>query len=368
MTSINRKTFLSKVARVGGAVATGGYLLDSGMAHPASASTRDFDVIYHGEVFNAHGATLNIAQWGGIWQTEQHKVVLDKFQKDFNCKINYDPNFPYYPKLVAGGMDHPPYDLINQNLPEAFLSKRFYVPVEEVRANVPNAKDIWPFAFRGTGIIWSFSQYGYAYRTDLVKGPPPRDFRDIWQDRFKGKRGTYDTTNTLEYVFFMVAAKVFGGSPENIKAGLAAMQRGKPWVVSHFTGNMQSLLTSGEVAIAVLDDGEAYQLIDKGVKVRWMPWTELKPVLVQNVSITRGSKNKRLAYALLNRYCSAEVQQKWAEIFYFRPTNRRVKIPKNLASKGVHNTADAMSGLWVPPWDWWNAHQQSIIAQLNPIL
>lgn len=368
MSSMDRKEFLGKAAQAAGALAAGGVLLGSEVSGAEAHAEEAPEVIYRGEVFDSGGATLNMANWGGTWQTDNFGLLLDKFEKDFNCKINYDPNFPYYPKLVAGGMDNPPYDVLNQNLPEATQSERFYVSKAEIMANVPNTKQLWPFAFYGTGIIWQFSIYGYAYRTDLVKGPAPTGFKAIWEDRFKGKRGLYDTTNTLEYVFFMVASQVFGGNPENIQAGINAMKAGKPWVVSHFTQNMQQSLTTGEVEIAVLDDGEVFELIDKGVKVLWVPWTERKPILEQNLSVTKGSKNKRLAYALLNRYCEAGFQSAFSKKYYFRPTNRSAIIPSNLASKGVKNTAHAIAGLWVPDWNWWNNNQQQILGQLNSIL
>ena len=53
--------------------------------HPATQ-----DVFYDGGVFDAGGAVLNLGDWPGFWQDMQHQNLIDQFQKDFNCTVNYD--------------------------------------------------------------------------------------------------------------------------------------------------------------------------------------------------------------------------------------------------------------------------------------
>jgi hypothetical protein len=52
---------------------------------------------------------------------------------------------------------------------------------------------------------------------------------------------------------------------------------------------------------------------------------------------------------------------------YERPTNKNAKIVDNLASKGVVNSADAASQLWVPPLDWYLDHEQEITESVDKI-
>ena len=127
----------------------------------------------------AGGATLRVASWGGFWEEAERKYLLDQLEQDFNCTVQYDSAWPWFPKFVAGGVDSPPFDVTNWNLPELFKTAKagavdggFFVPIEEVQANVPNSADLWPFAYEfGHGITYLFSRLGYGYRTDTGDAP-----------------------------------------------------------------------------------------------------------------------------------------------------------------------------------------------------
>ena len=128
------------------------------------------DVVYDGEVFDAGGATLNVAEWGGGWEEFVRKGLTDQFEKDFNCKLNWDSSFPWFPKFVTQGANDPVFDVANWNLPNLMQTNAagdFFLTTEEIKANVPNAADCWDFAFAsGAGVTWAYQPYVYAYRTD----------------------------------------------------------------------------------------------------------------------------------------------------------------------------------------------------------
>jgi putative spermidine/putrescine transport system substrate-binding protein len=330
------------------------------------------DVTYDGGVFDAGGATLNIGEWGGFWQEFVQENLLDQFMADFNCTISYDSAWPWFPKYVAGGPEAPVYDITNWNLPEMFKTARagdFFLSPEEIIANCPNAQNVWPFAIEnGIGITWGFGQYCYAWRTDLAD-PAPTDFKSFWEEQYADKRGTYITSNTLQMEFFMTASAVFGSGPDDMDAGFAAMESAMPMKISDFTGNMQTLIERGEVAIAVQWEGEVYNQIDKGVAVEAMVWQEHKPFLTQTKTISRYSEptQKKLALALLHRTLSPEFINAFGTTFYMRPTHKDAVIPENLAAKGVVNSADATAGLWTPDWNWYLDNEDDIVETVNEI-
>lgn len=82
------------------------------------------DAQYQGEVFDAGGATLNIGEWGGGWEEFVRAGLTDQFEKDFNCKINWDSAFPWFPKFVTQGEKDPVYDIANWNLPNLTQTKQ----------------------------------------------------------------------------------------------------------------------------------------------------------------------------------------------------------------------------------------------------
>src|SRR5688500_3456772 len=81
-------------------------------------------VVYAGEIFDADGATLRVASWGGAWQVTERTALLDPFQKDFNCTVEYISAAPWLPKFVAGGVDNPPFDVTTWNQPELFKAAK----------------------------------------------------------------------------------------------------------------------------------------------------------------------------------------------------------------------------------------------------
>ena len=335
--------------------------------HPATQ-----DVYWDGQVFDAGGAVLNLGDWPGFWQDMQHLNLINQFQKDFNCTVQYDSSWPWFPKFAAGGPQNPPLDVTNWNMPELFKTARagdYFVPLDELKANVSNSADLWPFAFQnGYGITYLFTVLGYAYRRDLVD-PPPSKFADFWDDRFKGKRATYITSNTIQMNFFMVASKVFGNGEMDMNAGFDAMQRAMPMKISDFTGNMQTLIERGEAVLVLQEDGEPFAQIDKGIPLGWLYWTERQPIRDQTKTVSRWSQplQKKLAYALIQRSTDPTYQEANGAQLYERPTNSRAKIADNLASKGVVNTADAANQLWIPPLDWYLDNEQAITERVDKI-
>ena len=332
-------------------------------------------VIYEGDVFDSGGATLRVGSWGGFWEEMERKYLLDQFARDFNCTVEYDSAWPWFPKFVAGGVDNPPLDVTNWNLPELYQTAAagaaqggFFVPLEELQANVPNSADLWPFAYQfGHGLTYLFSQLGYGYRTD--RGEAPTDFTSFWEDRYADKRGSYITSNTLQMIFFIVASALYGSGEQDIPAGIEAMRAAMPMKISDFTGNMQTLLERGEVDICVQHDGEVYSQMARGIPAGWMYWEEFKPILTQTKVVSRGSSEvqKRLAYAYINRACAPEFQEASAVDVFLRPANKNAVIPENLAALGVTNEESAMEGLWNPDWDWYLENRTEIDESVNEI-
>lgn len=332
-----------------------------------SLGGRVVETVYRGEVFDSEGTILNLADWGGWWEEFNWKAVLSNFERDFNCRINYDSAPPYYPKLAAAGVDYPAYDLVSQNAGEALRSRDFYVPAAELAANVPNLSDLWESAVTATGAVWLFGLCGYAYRQDIA-AKTPNDFKDLWDEAFQDKRGSYDAGQPLQQIFFLAASQAFGAGQDDAEAGAEAMRKGQPWFVARYTANAQSALSSGRLHIAPLTDAETFWLAERGIPVGWAGWGPLTAPLVQVKNVTRGSKKKRLAYALLNRFCSPEVQERWAAEHFWHPTNRRAAIPPNLSRHGVSNSRDPLAGLWLPDWEWWNANEQPLLEKLSQVL
>ena len=330
------------------------------------------DVTFDGETFDAGGAALPIGEWPGFWEENIRTLLLNDFEKEFNCRIQYDSSWPWFPKFVAGGPQNPPLAITNWNLPEMFKTAGagdYFLAIDEIVPNVPNAAGVWPFATEnGVGITWAFGRYCFVYRTDTGL-PAPTKFADFWEDRYEGKRGTYITSNTLQMDFFLTSCSAFGEDQYDYDAGYEAMTKAAPLKISDFTGNMQALVERGEVEIAVQVDGEVYLQANKGIPVAALIWDEFKPILTQTKTISRYADpmQKKLAFALMNRTLDPDFQTKFNEVFFLRPTHKDAKIPEGLVKNGVSNTADATEGLMT--WDWpaYLDNEEDIVETVNEI-
>ena len=360
---MNRRSFLkSSAASLAGAAGANSFFVNHAWSQ---------DVIWDGQPFDAGGATLNLNEWGGFWEEAQRDAIINDFEKTFNCTVAYDSSFPWFPKYIAGGPQDPSHHVGNWNLNEIIKLNRigdFFLSTDEIKASVPNAADVWDFAFgSGLGVTWGYGQYVYVYRTDKVD-PAPTSFKDFWRPELAGKRGTYITSNGLQQVFFMTAAAEWGKDQYDLEAGYEAMRSAMPMKISDFTGNMQTLVERGEVEMAVQWQGEAFLQMDKGIAVAPFEW-ERKPILTQTLSISRYSDpvEKKLALAYLNAKLDAEYQTKMSETFYLRPSNKGSILPERLKSKGVTNTADAIEGFWIPDWNWYLDNEDDIVETVNGI-
>ncbi len=97
--------------------------------------------------------------------------------------------------------------------------------------------------------------------------------------------------------------------------------------------------------------------------MQWSRVGDLTVPLPQLKNVTKKSPKKRLAYALVNRFCSAEVQEKWAAEYFWHPMNKNAQIPSNLAAFDVSNQSDEMAAFWPPDWQWWNDNEKALIRK-----
>jgi putative spermidine/putrescine transport system substrate-binding protein len=286
-------------------------------------------------------AKLVVTGYGGRWSEVMKRALVEPFEKKHKVKVEIVTGITteWVAKLMAAGPDNPPFDVVVGNEPPLPIPRErgFFDKRNETLA--PNVKTVYPKALVGdTGVVLYWSRIGLAYRTDLVK-QKPRSWKDFWNDEFTGRRGTYTITNTLGINFLFMTNKVWGKDHFDMDAGLPAVKRLAPKFVD-FTGTMEKLLEQKEVTVAVLHDGSAWDLAKRGLPVDWVAPLEGVPILDQVAHVTRGSKNKELAWKLIDAYLSPEVQLAYATELFFSPTNRTVKLPPEVAKRIISGPRD----------------------------
>lgn len=290
---------------------------------------------------DAQPKTLVVTGYGGRWSEVMKRALVEPFEKKHGVKVDIVTGITteWVAKLMAAGPDNPPFDVVMGNEPPFPIPRDRGFFDKRNEALAPNIKNVYPKALIGdTSLALFWSRIGLAYRTDGGTRKPS-SWKDFWDDSYAGRRGTYVVGNTLGINFLFMADKLYGKDYFDIDAGVAAIKRAQPKLVD-FTGTMEKHLESKEVAIGVLHDGATYDLQKRGIPVDWVAPSEGTPILDQVIQVTRGSKNKELAWKLIDAYLSPEVQLAFATELFFSPTNKTVKVPADVAKKIISGPAD----------------------------
>ena len=290
---------------------------------------------------DAQQKTIVVTGYGGRWSEVMKKALVEPFEKKHNVKVEIVTGITteWVAKLMAAGPDNPPFDVVFGNEPPFPIPRErgFFEKRNETLA--PNIKNLYPKALIGdTSLAMFWGRIGLAYRTDSVT-KKPTSWKDFWDESYAGKRSTYVIGNTLGINFLFMTSKLYGKDFFDIDAGVGAIKRAQP-KLADFTGTVEKQLEQKEVVIAVLHDGSAYDLQKRGMPIDWVAPVEGQPVLDQVVQVTRGSKNKELAWKLIDAYISPEVQLAFATELFWSPTNRTVKLPPDVAKKIINGPAD----------------------------
>jgi putative spermidine/putrescine transport system substrate-binding protein len=305
---------------------------------------------------NFKGQTLIVTSYGAAWEEFMNKEIIPDFEKETGAKVELAVGLSkdWMAKLRAAGKANPPYDVVIAN--ETYVSgarkEGHFVTLPE--AKVPNLKDVAkPLRNKDdNGVLGLFQPLGIAYRTDLVK-VPPKSWKDLWKPEYKGKIGIYSANNSAMPMFLMLLGKIYANDPKNMDKAFEQIKALKPFKQTDFSGDMEKLLTRGEVEIGIIDSPAVVRLKKQGVKVEFVVPEEGMFIFEQDMNVTAGSKVKDLAFAFINYQLSEPVQKKWAAAYYVTPSNTKVKIEGDL-QKDLPISAQQIDKVHLWDWDWVN--------------
>lgn len=310
--------------------------------------------------------TIVVTSYGGPWEEFMRKVIVPGFEAEnpgVRVELAVGLSRDWISKLRAAGKNDPPYDVVIANavwVSAARLEGFFEKFTEQT---VPNLREVWPELRNknDVGVIFGLNPLGLGYRKDLVQTPPKR-WKDLWNAEYKGKLGIYSINNSAGPMFIMLTAKLFSGSDKNIDAGIAKIKELRPFRQSDFSGDMEILLTRGEVQIGILDAPAASRLKKQGAPIEFVPPIEGVFMFEQDTNVTTGSRNKAAAYAFVNYMLSRPTQEKWVNQYYLTPANRNLKLTGELAQLVPVHTAPQIRSIIKWDWDWFNtgAREQMI--------
>jgi len=292
-------------------------------------------LITAGFVLPASAEELVVATFGGTFVENSKKCHAAAFEKATGSSVKYvlGSSVQTMAKLRAAGaraefdvayMDS---QIVKQAKAEGLLQ-----PLEPTKLG--HWGDLYD-ASRDKDGYWvsmMFAGTVITYNTNLVK-TAPTSWADLWKPEWKGKLAIPDISGTSGQQFLMAAARLNGGSIENIDPGFEAIKRLKPNVQMMYTQPDQiiPLLERGDIALAVWYTDRTGAAAAKGVPVAAAYPKEGAIGIVPTVSVPKASQKRDLAQMYIAALLSPEGQLCFAQSQFAGPTNRKVQLPADLA-------------------------------------
>ncbi|MDB5819435.1 MAG: transporter substrate-binding protein [Rhizobacter sp.] len=303
---------------------------------------------------------LVVNTYGGRWEKFWRGVLLPIMNKtsgiDATLDVGLGKNF--IANLRAAGIDKPPYSvlMVNENIASVVRTEGYFEPIP--LAKVPNLANVFPNMRNpgDNGVRAIVSTIGLGYRKDLVK-TPPKSWSDLWTNpEFKGKIGLYQIGNTAAMLFLLMTAKMYGGSQDAVDRAFVEIKKLMPFQQVDFSGTLSTMLTRGDVTVAVIDFPEIVALKKKGVPVEMVVPTEGVMAFEQSFNVLKNAPDKEDAYKYLNLVLQPDIQEMLAREFYTSPTNVKSKLTPDVAADVPVNGAGMTK---IVQFDW---------AKVNPHL
>lgn len=285
----------------------------------------------------ANAQELVIASWGGTYRKATQENIAAPFEKDTKTKTTYiDAGGGWSAKIqaqfAAGQVQWDIVDGIDSGSAAFLYKNNMLEPLPESLRRKMEAVSL-PGTVTPYGIEQGSSGILIVCRADVAKCPgSPAEFFD---PSFPGVRAILGEAH-LAIPFAAVAAgqdpkKLF---PVNLDLAFKALERIKPSVRVWTTSGdqQQQIMRSGEVDMAVMWNGRAYNLHRNGTPVK-MQWNGalLDPGYLV---VLKGAKNKEAAFKYLEYYATHPDQQAaFAQIIGYGISNKEVasKLPPDVS-------------------------------------
>jgi putative spermidine/putrescine transport system substrate-binding protein len=292
------------------------------------------------------GDELVVGIWGGIQETITREMIARPMEEQYGIRINYVlGGTPERRARAIAERGRPSFDVIYQNIFESreLMDAGVTLPWQD---NFANASKLYPIA-RRSGYGVAFNAINIVYDKTRVT-TPIRSWADLWRDDLRGRgRLIWAPFNAIGLSGLLAAARLHGGSEDNITPGFQAVARLRPFAaVQSAQEQLWNFMEQnvGDYSIEMRSFGTLRRdRVNPNVEV--VQPTEGQPVAMNFACIPVGARHQAAAEEWINRHLSVAVQTRYAQEIYFGPTNSEVQLPPDLAARVISSQREVES-LW----------------------
>ena len=289
------------------------------------------------------GQTLRVQFWPGNDGVVIRKHIVDPFMKATGATVVVEEgNTSASIAKARAQKDDPQIDVILLDDVGVFTLAREGVLEKLDLGRMPHAKEIHPNYVVGDGHgIGIFNYITTILYHDKLVSPAPRSWQELWNPKYKGKVLVTPITTTQALLLTTMAARLGGGSLDNLTPAWAKLRELRP--------NVHSFVQNRALGAELMKSGEASLIVD--IPYYYKAYIERDYPIAMTVDLTegyfsitgtaclvKGSKgNRDLAYAFIDRALTADAQTGLAQDLWYGPTNPGAKLSARERAFMVHS-------------------------------
>lgn len=313
---------------------------------------------------------LVVGAYGGEFEDKLRESFINDFEKEHNCQVLFESGVSSETtaKLIAQKAD-PQMDVVILDIGDKIVAEKEGLLAKISEEDVPNMKNLYDIAKdpNGYGPVMTFDVLILAYNTNYIK-ETPTSWNEMWKPEYKNKINLFSMQIVIGYDVLIMAAMLKGGGIYNLEPGWEYLEELKP--------NVNGIVTSAAMTLPAVATGEIWLLpfwnartqlnIDEGAPIGAAFPKEGGFVQMNTISIVKNCKHLDLAKKFVNTALSEKAQKRFAELMYYGPTNKNVKLSTEVAERTVYGP-EAVAKLLVVDIDYVNKHRAEWVERFNQI-
>ena len=281
--------------------------------------------------------TLVFAGFGGSMETAMKEEVIPAFEKEHDIDVTYvvGTSDELMAKARAGSSE---IDVIWTNDSTHYDGKQEDLFAELDESKVENLEDAYDAAKDpdGIGVATGIQALGLMYNTDVFEKQgwqPPASWGALWDEKYAGHVVGYNFPIGYSNLLLVQAAKMNGGSPENLEPGWKAFERLAPKATAWVSppAELQAMVADGTGWLAYNGSARAYAGMAAGEPVGFAYPREGAIAYPQFFDVLKTAPNPDLAQEFVDFALSPEAQAGMAEVAMMGPVNRTVELEDSVA-------------------------------------
>jgi putative spermidine/putrescine transport system substrate-binding protein len=290
----------------------------------------------------AKGGSVTVSVWGGSTQQSLKQIAEPVFTKATGAKVVYDiGNLGVRLNKLMAQRAAPPADVFFTTEEGLVTGLRAGVLMPARKSGLPLLAELedWALTLKSldtadtvAGVPYAMLAFVLAYNVQFLKDKP-QSWADLWRPDVQGKIAMPVAEQSLMPEWLTIATELAGGKAPDFSLGFKKLAELRPLKMTSFWTDWAPLSKTGELLLVPEFDYYVEVMKTQGYPVDYVYPKEKAIAAPEYVGVVKGAKNQELAEAFLNVMLDAGVQERFAVEGFQGPTNKKVKLSADAASR-----------------------------------